>query len=352
MRPVSVVLKNTAVWFRLRRRMVGPALHSTNRSMAPSTHLPLPAMNVFLTGATGFVGQYVARSLLSAGHHVRALVRSLPTGAMDPGRADSGKHLEWVEGDILRPSSLHGKADGMDAVVHLVGIIEEKPSKGVTFNAIHRVGTQNVVVEAKRAGVRSFIQMSANGAREDGVSAYQTSKWKAENSVLRAGFEHAVVLRPSLIFGKPSPGQPEFCSQLVRTLLRPFPVWPVFGDGSYLMQPVHVEDVAEACTDALVQPKLNGKRLCLGGPEAFAYTEILKRIAEGAGIGKRPMIKQPAALMSPVISLLGGWALPITSDQFRMLLEGNECPGNALESVFNMHPRPFDSETLAYLQEA
>ncbi len=299
-------------------------------------------MNVFLTGTTGFVGQYVARSLAKAGHSVRALVRSKPVEGPNPG-------IPTVEGDILRPSSLYGKAEGMDAVIHLVGIIEERPSKGVTFDAVHHVGTQNMVVEAKRAGVRSFIQMSANGAREDGVSAYQVSKWKAENTVLRAGFEHAVVLRPSLIFGKPAPGQPEFCSQLVRTLLRPFPVWPVFGDGAYQMQPVHVEDVATAFTNALERPDLNGRRLCLGGADAMAYTDILRRIADGAGIGHRPMIRQPAALMAPIIAVLGGWALPITSDQFRMLLDGNVCPGNALENVFNVAPRAFDRESLAYL---
>ncbi len=301
-------------------------------------------MNILLTGATGFVGQYVARSLSEAGHTVRALVRS-KTGGL------RGAH-EQVEGDILRPSSLHGKADGMDAVVHLVGIIEEKPAKGITFDTVHHVGTQNMVVEAKRAGVRSFIQMSANGAREDGVSAYQTSKWKAENTVLRAGFEHAVVLRPSLVFGEPAPGQPEFCSQLVRTLLRPFPVWPVFGDGAYCMQPVHAQDVASAFTAALARPDLNGKRLCLGGSEALPYTDILKRIARGAGIRRRPMIKQPAALMAPVISLFGGWALPITSDQFRMLIEGNVCPENSLQSVFNIEPRAFDEAALAYLAGA
>jgi len=301
-------------------------------------------MNILLTGATGFVGRYVARSLSEAGHSVRALVRS-KTGGL------RGAH-EQVEGDNLRPSSLHGKADGMDAVIHLVGIIEEKPSSGVTFNRVHHEGTQNLVVEAKRAGVGSLIEMSASGAREDGVSAYQTSKWKAENTVLRAGFEHAVVLRPSLVFGEPAPGQPEFCSQLVRTLLRPFPVWPVFGDGAYCMQPVHVEEVAHAFTAALARPDLSGKRLCLGGPEALPYTDILKRIADGAGIAHRPMIKQPATLMAPVISLFGGWALPITSDQFRMLLEGNVCPENALEHTFNMQPRRFDESSLSYLADS
>lgn len=304
-------------------------------------------MHVLLTGATGFVGQYVARSLLQAGHRVRAMARTKP----DENKDTDAAGLEWVEGDILRPSSLHGKADGMDAVIHLVGIIEEKPSKGITFDKVHHIGTQNMVVEAKRAGVGTFIQMSANGAREKGVSGYQTSKWYAENTVLRAGFDHALALRPSLVFGKPSPGQPELCSQLVRTLLRPFPVWPIFGDGAYQMQPVHVEDVAAAFTKALERPDLNGERLCLGGAEALAYTEVLKRIADGAGIGQRPMLKQPAGLMAPVISIFGGWALPITTDQFRMLLEGNVCPESTLEPVFGISPRPFNADSLAYLRE-
>jgi nucleoside-diphosphate-sugar epimerase len=61
-------------------------------------------------------------------------------------------------------------------VIHLVGIIEEKPSRGITFDRVHVEGTLNMVSEASRAGVERFIQMSANGAAESGKTAYQTDE--------------------------------------------------------------------------------------------------------------------------------------------------------------------------------
>ncbi|MEX0748228.1 MAG: NAD-dependent epimerase/dehydratase family protein, partial [Rhodothermales bacterium] len=103
-------------------------------------------MTVYLTGSTGFVGSYVLRELMARGIPVRCLVR------------DAGQKLvvesadvEKVVGDVLDPLSLKGTMAGCDAVIHLVGIIDEKPSKGVTFESVHFEGTRAVVDEARRA---------------------------------------------------------------------------------------------------------------------------------------------------------------------------------------------------------
>jgi uncharacterized protein YbjT (DUF2867 family) len=299
-------------------------------------------MNVLVTGGTGFVGQHVVSALLDAGHSVRCLVRSSTSAALLAG-------TEPVQGDVLKPDTLTAAVAGMDAVVHLVGIIEEQPRRGITFDALHRQATDNVVKAARRAGVGRWIQMSANGARQDGVSGYQTSKWAAEQIVQTAGFAHWTILRPSLVFGPPADGQPEFATQLVRDLIRPFPVWPVFGDGTYAMQPIHVSDVAQAFTRALTNDAVNGTTLCLGGAEAFAFTEILKRIASGAGIRHKPMIFQPLWLMRPVVGLLGGIVLPISPDQLAMLVEGNTCDGTQALTTLGIEPLPFNQENLSYL---
>jgi len=300
-------------------------------------------MRVFVTGGTGFVGRYIVDELLQSGHEVRCLVRKPAAKQLPDG-------VETVVGDVLEPSTLGPALEGVHAVVHLVGIIEERPARGITFDRLHRQATENVIEAALSSGVSTWIQMSANGARKDGVSAYQTSKWQAEEAVRGAGFTHWTIFRPSLVFGRPAPGQPEFATQLVSDLIKPFPVWPIFGDGRFAMQPIHVTDVAKAFVGALDHGGAHGKTWCLSGPEAISFKEIIRRIAAGADVRQKPMIPQPLWLMRPVVAVLGGILLPISSDQLEMLVEGNTCDGNDAAAQFSLSMRPFNAETLAYLR--
>lgn len=304
-------------------------------------------MNVFLTGATGFVGRYVLRALVRHGHHVRCLARHLG------GRlSEEGASVEKVGGDVTEPASLRGKLDGCDAAIHLVGIIEEKPSAGVTFERIHVEGTRHVVEEARRAGIGRFVQMSANGAAPDGLTTYQTTKWRAEESVKDAGFDHWTIFRPSIIFGDPGADAVEFSTRIAQTLIRPFPLLPVFGDGSYRMQPVSVEEVAEAFAQALTTEAVAQQTYCAAGPEAIRYTEVLDRITGGLGQRPKPKVPTPIFLARPMIKLLGPLGLlPISSAQFEMLISGNTCDAAAFYRDFDLEPRAFTAAHLAYLQE-
>ena len=304
-------------------------------------------MHVFITGATGFVGTYILKSLVAAGHSARCLMRDTSSS---PGVDD--KSIERVKGDVTNPKSLTGLMRGCDAVIHLVGIIEEKPSAGITFKRLHEDATKYVVDEARDSDIDIFIQMSANGARPEGVSAYQTTKWKAEQYVQKAGFSHWTIFRPSVVFGKPGPGQPEFASQLTSSLIRPFPILPVFGDGAYRMQPVAVEDVADAFVQALTLPAAKQQIYPVAGPTSYPYTELLDILAEGAGMSPKPQIKQPVWLVRPVVHTVGKLGLlPITPDQFEMLLEGNTCDPAAFFRDFDLKRIPFTAENLSYLQK-
>ena len=253
-------------------------------------------MTVLLTGATGYVGGYVLDALLERGHSVRALVRS----GGDALAARDG--VDVRHGDVTDAASLDGAFDGADAVIHLVGIIDESPSKGVTFERIHVGGTRRVVEAAQAAGVTRFVHMSANGARPDGPSAYQRTKWKAEEIVRAAGFDHTVIFRPSTLFGDPGPDNPEFAKRLWETLVKPFPVLPVFGDGTYELQPVHVAACASAFAQAVDRDASDGASYCVAGRERLPYREVLRRIARGGGITPKPMVPVRAAahLAGPV----------------------------------------------------
>ena len=303
-------------------------------------------MKVFLTGATGFVGSYVLPALLERDHRVRCLVRS-PDRAL----AEMGERVEQVEGDITEPETLREAVRGCEAVVHLVGIIEEKPSKGVTFEDVHDRGTRNVVRAAQEEKIGRFVHMSANGARPDGVSRYQTTKWRGEEHVRTSGFDRWTIFRPSVVFGDPGPDNPEFVTRLADTLVRPFPILPVFGDGTYGLQPISVEEVAAAFAQALTLEAASGQAYGVAGEVVLPYNNALDVIARGAGLKPKPKLHVPLLFVRPVVHTVGKLGLlPLSPDQFEMLVEGNTCDPTAFYRDFDVTYTPFVPENLGYLR--
>lgn len=301
-------------------------------------------MKVFVTGGTGFVGSYVLHSLRGAGHDVRVLVRK---GSEDKLPFTDG--LSIVHGDLGGPSGWESALEGVDAVIHLVGIIREFASRGITFQKLHAEATRLIVEAAVRMGVKKIVHMSANGASESGVSAYQRTKWEGERVVMGSGLEWTI-FRPSVIFGDPG-GRMEFASELAR-VARLAPVFPVFGDGMYKLAPVAVEDVASCFVKALTEPSAKNRLFHLGGADIFTFRDIVRIVGHAAGRGNMPTVGVPFALIRPVAGLLGGFKFsPVTVDQMDMLRQGNVCPERQWVETFSIIPKRFEAESLRYLSK-
>ena len=298
-------------------------------------------MRILLTGGTGFVGRYVLSELLAQGHEVRALIRrgGVPEGF-------ESRDVEVVRADIN--GALERFMQGMEGVVHLVGIIKEVPREKVTFEILHTQATQNVVKAAKAAGVPRFVFVSANGVSEQGATRYQTTKWAAEKAVRKSGLEHWCILRPGLIFGDPGMEREEFCTVLAGNLIKPFPILPVFGDGLYQMQPIAVEEVAQSVVQALTLPDAHAQTIAAVGHRRLAYIELLDVVTRALNLNPRPKIKVPVSFVRAGMRFAGG-LLPITPDQFTMLLEGNIADETAFYNTFSVTERPFGEENLTYL---
>lgn len=289
-------------------------------------------MKVFLSGSTGFVGSHTLRHLLAERHSVRALVRD--SGKTKPPPQNAA--CEYFTGDVVTGHGLDVAVAGCDSVIHLVGIIAEKGTN--TFEAVHHLGTRNVVLAAQRNGIRRFVYLSALGVRPDGVAAYQTTKWKAEEEVRRSGIPFCI-LRPSLIFGRGD----GFVSQMMEVMRKgPF-VRPVPGTGSPRFRPIAIGDVTYCLERALTSDAARNQTIDLGGGDELSLNEVLAEIARCAGIRK-------TALHIPMPLMFAAGALaqtflpnpPVTIDQLRMLQEGSTCNIQPMMDVFKFHPRGFE----------
>jgi uncharacterized protein YbjT (DUF2867 family) len=295
-------------------------------------------MRVLVTGATGFVGREVVQELLLRGHEVRALVRR--------GSQKKLKNFQGVEispGDCLHPESLAQALAGCDAVIHLVGIIREFPGRGVTFERVHVQATQNLVDQAKAAGVRRFLHMSALGARPEPADPYHVTNFRADEYVRASGLAYTI-FRPSVIYGPRDQSINLFVRQIQRLNF-----FPIIGDGQYKLQPVPVATVARAFALALELPQTENHLYEVGGPAPLTFDELIDTIARV--VGRRvKKIHQPVWTMSFAAKLCGRFRwFPLTSGQLRMLLEGSTCDPAAFYQDFGLESTPFASGLAEYL---
>ena len=296
-------------------------------------------MKILLTGATGFVGSHMLERLVADGHNVRAVVRDRMALDKPPGRGS----VEGVSGDVVSGNGLDQAARECEAAIHLVGIIQE--TKDSTFEKVHHQGTVNVLTAAKKAGVRRFLQMSALGARADGVSEYQTSKWRAEEAVRASGMEW-VILRPSVIFG-PRDG---FVTQMIEVMRSSPLLRPVPGNGRYPFRPVYIADVVECFVQSLTNPASTGQTIALVGGEELTLDELLRAVADYIGVRKPavhvpfPIIYFNSKVMAKVMK-----RPPVTPDQLRMLKEGSTADPAPMQQIFHITPVKFREGLGKYL---
>jgi len=281
-------------------------------------------MRVLVTGGTGYVGTEVVASLVSAGHDVRALVHRA--------QADLPDGVEQVRGDVTDAGSYAAAAEGCDAIVHLVAILDGTDEQ---FEAINAGGARNAVSAAQANGIRRIVHMSALGVTEQHapLSRYWRTKLAGKTAVMESGLEWTV-MEPSFVFGR-NGGALKAFESLIR-----LPVAPVIGDGRYRHQPVWVGDVATAFVRALERPDTVGQVIPLGGPQVFTFDELLDELARVTGRAPRRKIHAPAGLVkaqTPVLSHLPP-PLKVTKEQIVMLLEGTECDTGPMRTLLGIEP--------------
>jgi NADH dehydrogenase len=304
-------------------------------------------MRVALIGGTGFVGRYLVEALRASRRDLSLLVR--------PGSESKlalPQDCRVVRGDLGSDNAVARTLEQADAVIYNVGILREFPRRGITFEALQYDGLVKVVNAARESRVSRLLLMSANGVSANGT-AYQQTKYRAEQYAMNSGLA-VTVFRPSVIFGDPH-GAMEFATQLCRDMVKPplpalgfFSGW-IPGRRPVLMSPVHIEDVALAFDRAFDNAFTIGKTFSLGGPETLTWSEVLTRIAAGAG-RRKLIVPMPLGIMQLAAAALD-WLpfFPVTRDQLTMLASGNTADPSELQALIGRRPRSFTKENLSYL---
>lgn len=297
--------------------------------------------NVLLIGGSGLIGSAIARRLSAAGVGV-----TVPTR-----RRERAKGLillptvDVVQARVTDPAVLAGLVQGQDAVINLVGILQGSRGTpyGPQFKALHVDLPANLAAACVAAGVPRLVHLSALGAAADAPSMYLRSKAAGEAALLALREQLAVTLiRPSVVFG----AQDRFLN-LFAQLQAMFPCIAL-GRAQARLQPVHVEDVAQAVVNVLDQPDTFGKAYDIAGPRVYTLKELMQYAGSVSG-HPRVVLELPDRL-----AYLQAWCMewlpnpPLSRDNLDSMRIDSVLPG-ALAPELGVHPVALEAVVPGYL---
>lgn len=277
-----------------------------------------PRLNICVLGGTGFVGSELVSQLAAAGHWVRVPTRKL----------SHGQHLsvlptvQLVVANVHEPRVLGGLLTGIDVVVNLVGILNERG--GARFQDVHVELVARLIEEARLARVPRLLHMSSLGAAERAPSRYLRSKGEGEARVRAAAPSlDSTIFRPSVIFGAGDSLTRRFVG-----LLRLSGGFLPLARARARFAPVSVEDVASAFVRALRDRATYGQTLELCGPDVMTLEELIRTSAAAAHT--RCLILRLPDLLGRLQGLVFGLVpgKPFSLDNFRSLTLDSVCREN------------------------
>jgi len=259
-----------------------------------------------VTGAFGYSGRRILRKL----HKTDCRVITL-TSSRKPQSSSAGD-IETHPLDFQRPDLLARALEGIDVLYNTYWVRFNHRD----FNHMSAVDNSEILFRAARsAGVRRVVHTSITNPSIDSPLSYFRGKAAVEEALKSSGLSYAI-LRPAVFFGGD-----DILINNIAWMLRRFPVFGVFGDGSYRLRPIHVDDFAEAA----VRLGTSNDNLVLDavGPDRLSYRELVAIIGQAIGY-TRPVFSAPPRL-GWIFGKVVGIAkrdVTITMDEIRGLTAG------------------------------
>ena len=298
---------------------------------------------VCILGGTGFVGQHLISNLSKRGICCRVLSRHPQRHAnllVNPG-------IELIKSEALESNYLTAQFEGCDAVINLIGILNETGKRN-RFREIHVELVDTIVEAASKAGVGRLLHMSAlhaDAAR--GASEYLRSKGEGENRAHTHGGTSLKVtsIRPSVIFGSGDSFFNRFAG-----LLKLSPILFPLACPKSRFAPVWVEDVAEAFARCLEDDSTADKHYDLCGPNIYTLQELVSYTAKTAGLNRviLPLGNGLSKMQARLLGLLPG--RPFTMDNYLSLQTDSICENNGFGSL-GIDPQAIECIVPRYLAQ-
>ena len=247
-------------------------------------------MKITVTGAFSYSGKYITKRLLERGEEVITL-----TG--HPNRPDpfGGKvkvyPLDFDEASMTR------SLQGADVLVNTYWV---RFDKGENTQPRAVENTRRLINAAKAADVKRIVHISIANPSADSHLPYYWGKAANEKAVMESGLSYAI-LRPTVLIGKE-----DILINNIAFLLRRFPIFLIPGDGSYCIQPVYIEDLADLAVEGVYSK--DSYVIDAVGPDSYTFKGLVQLIGEKIG-AKRPILSVPprlALLAAQFLSLFIG----------------------------------------------
>jgi nucleoside-diphosphate-sugar epimerase len=280
---------------------------------------------IFVTGASGFIGQGLIRRLASSSNNTLKLLTRRPHSA-DGSRDQKSQE---IVGDLLEPETYRAALQECDTVVHLAAATGRATPKD--YERINVEGTRALLDACKAAGVPRFLYVStiAAGYGDQSYYPYAKTKAAAERLVRESGLEFAII-RPTLVLGEKSP--------IWNTLLKitKLPVVPLFeGARPVSVQPIHVDDVVRGMVLLLESGAFKGEVLELGGPKPLPFRSFLQLTQQAVRDTPGKLLRIPLgpvrlllAAMEPIARPL----MPVTAGQLAVFANDSVSSPNWLHT--------------------
>jgi len=240
-------------------------------------------MRILVSGASGFVGSLLVRSLCAEGHEPRAFAR-------DPSRVTA--EVEVVRGDALTGEGLDEAMRDIEVAYYLIHSMESPAGDAEPFPARERIAAEAFATAAVRAGVRRIVYLggllphAASGTSAKSVSGENVplsrhlASREAVERILLGAVPESVSLRASIVIGSRSRSFRLLVHLVERMPVLTLPAWHRFRT-----QPIDERDIIEMLAASATAP-VGGRRLDVGGPDVLSYGEMISRIAELMLVGR------------------------------------------------------------------